>query len=79
MTALRKPNSITIADYLTIPSLQVLLFVETEAPAVTVYRRQAEGGFTLEYHSALDETIALPEIDASLPLADLYERVEFAP
>ena len=65
--------------YLTIPSLQVLLFVETEAPAVTVYRRQAEGGFAFEYYDSLDETIALPEIDASLPLADLYERVEFAP
>ena len=57
----------------------MLLLVETEAPAVTVYRRQPDGSFAMEYHAALDETIALPEIDAALLLADLYERVEFAP
>lgn len=65
--------------YLTIPSLKVLLLVEMEFPAVSVHRRKPEGGFALEYHSGLESTIPLPEIDASLPLAELYERVEFAP
>lgn len=65
--------------YLTIQTLQVLLFVEPGAPAVTVHRRKSEGGFALEYHSGLDATIPLPEIEAALPLAELYERVEFAP
>ncbi len=64
--------------YLTIPSLKVLLFVEPEAPAVTLHRRLPEGGFTIERHSGLDAIIPLPEIEASLSLADLYERVEFA-
>ena len=65
--------------YLTIPSLKVLLFVEPDAPAVTVHRRQPEGGFAIEYHDSPADTIPLPEIDAALPLTDLYERVEFAP
>ncbi|MEI6656173.1 MAG: Uma2 family endonuclease [Verrucomicrobiota bacterium] len=65
--------------YLTIPSLKVLLYVEPGMPAVTVHRRKSEGGFALEYHSGLDSTIPLPEIDAALPLAELYARVEFAP
>jgi Uma2 family endonuclease len=65
--------------YLTIPSLKVLLFVEPEAAAVTIHRRLPEGGFTIERHGGLDAVIPLPEIDASLTLADLYERVEFAP
>jgi Uma2 family endonuclease len=65
--------------YLAIPSLRVLLFVEPDHPAVTVHRRKPEGGFALEYHSGPDSTIPLPEIDATLPLAELYERVEFAP
>jgi Uma2 family endonuclease len=65
--------------YLTIPSLRVLLFVEPDHPAVTVHRRKPEGGFALEYHAGLDSTIPLPEIDAALSLAELYERVEFAP
>jgi Uma2 family endonuclease len=64
--------------YLTIPSLKVLLFVEPETPAVTLHRRLPEGGFTMEHHDGLDAIIPLPEIEASLTLADLYERVEFA-
>jgi len=64
--------------YLTIQSLKVLLLVASDAPVVTVYRRKSEGGFALEYYTALDDTITLPEIDAALPLAELYERVEFA-
>jgi Uma2 family endonuclease len=64
--------------YMTIPSLKVLLFIEPECPAVTVYRRKPEGGFAAELHSGLDSTIPLPEIDAALPLAELYERVTFS-
>jgi len=51
--------------YLTIPSLKVLLLVESEEMAVTVHRRRAEGDFAVEYHA---------EIEAELPIAELYER-----
>ena len=64
--------------YLTIPSLKVLLFVEPDAPSVTLHRRQLEGGFAIERHSGLGAVIPLPEIEASLSLADVYERLEFA-
>ncbi len=64
--------------YLSVPSLKVLLIVEPDAPAVTLYRRAPEGGFAIERHCGLDATIPLPEIEASLALTDLYERVEFA-
>lgn len=62
--------------YLTLPSLKVLLLVEPEKAAVTVHRRRSRGGFADEHHSGLDAVIPLPEIEASLPLAALYERVE---
>jgi Uma2 family endonuclease len=65
--------------YLTIQSLRVLLFVEPDFPAVTVHRRKPEGGFAIEYHAGLEAAIPLPEIEACLPLAELYERVKFAP
>lgn len=65
--------------YLTIPSLKVLLLVESNAPSVTLHRRLPEGGFAIERHAGIDAIIALPEIDASLSLADIYERVEFSP
>jgi len=64
--------------YLTIPSLKVLLFIESESPAVTLHRRMPEGGFAIERHSGLDAVILLPEIEASLSLAEIYERVEFS-
>lgn len=65
--------------YLTIPSLGVLLYVEPDTPFVTVHRRRAAGGFAIEHHAGLDAVIPLPEIEAELALADLYERVDFAP
>lgn len=64
--------------YLTIPSLKVILFVEPESPSVTLYRRVAEGGFTIERHTGLDARIDLSEVGSRLSLAELYERVEFA-
>jgi Uma2 family endonuclease len=62
--------------YLTISSLKVLIFVESDASMVTLYRRKPEGGFAMECHTGLDAIIPLPEIEASLPLAALYERAE---
>jgi Uma2 family endonuclease len=59
--------------YLRIPSLQVLLLVESEEMAVTVHRRGVEGGFAVEYHAGAEAVIPLPEIGAELPLAELYE------
>jgi Uma2 family endonuclease len=59
--------------YLRIPALKVLILVEPEAVAVTVHRRNAGGGFAVEYHSGADAVIPLPEIEAELPLAELYE------
>jgi Uma2 family endonuclease len=64
--------------YLTIPSLKVLIFVESETPDIILYRRKPEGGFAIEAHSGLEAIIPLPEIDVTLPLAELYERVEFS-
>lgn len=64
--------------YLTLPSLKVLIFVETDFPDITVYRATPEGGFAVERHDDPGRAIPLPEIDASLPLAGVYERVEFS-
>jgi Uma2 family endonuclease len=64
--------------YLTIPSLGVYLLVEQEQPAVVVFRR-AKGAFVREVYQGLEAVIPLPEIDAELPLAELYEGVAFLP
>lgn len=65
--------------YLAIPSLKVLLLVESDQPSVLVYRRGPEGGFTREIVEGLKAAIDLPEIDTALPLTDLYDQVAFPP
>lgn len=63
--------------YLTIPSLKVLLLVESERPHILVYRRRAEGGFAIEEYSGREGAIELPEIQASLRLGELYDGITF--
>jgi Uma2 family endonuclease len=64
--------------YCAIPSLENYLLVESERALVIGYRRTPEG-FVRDVHSGLGAVIPLPAIDATLPLAELYERVVFPP
>ncbi len=64
--------------YLTIPSLNVYMLIEQDAPQVTVFRR-TEAGFLREVYEGLDAVIPLPEIDAVLPLVEIYSGVAFVP
>lgn len=64
--------------YLTIPSLGVYVLIEQAMPAAVVFRR-TEQGFVREVYSGLEAVIPLPEIGIELPLAEVYETVEFAP
>ena len=66
------------AAYLSIPSLKVLLLVETDEPRVVAHRRRTDGGFEIEHHMGAEAVIPLPEIHAELALAEIYERVEFS-
>ncbi|MEX2138239.1 MAG: Uma2 family endonuclease [Pirellulales bacterium] len=64
--------------YLTIPSLSFYLLVEQEMPVVTAYR-WIEQGFTREVYMGPEALIPLPELTTELPLAEIYEDVEFTP
>jgi Uma2 family endonuclease len=62
--------------YLTISSLQVLIFVEPDEARVLLYRRSLpQGGFATEEYAGLEEVLLLPELVTEIPLAELYERV----
>lgn len=63
--------------YLTIPSLSVYLIVEQESPAVVVFRRTEQGFFREDYAGA-ERAIPLPEIETELPLAEIFDGVEFS-
>jgi Uma2 family endonuclease len=64
--------------YLKIPSLAVYVLIEQSSPNIVAWRR-TNGGFEREEFDGLDAVLPLPEIDTELPLADVYESVEFLP
>lgn len=63
--------------YLAIPTLKVLILIEPDLPAATVDRRGPSGGFVREDYAGLDAVIPLPEVEIDLPLAEVYEGIEF--
>jgi Uma2 family endonuclease len=63
--------------YLNIPTLMAYLVIETDRPRVVVHRR-TDSGFVAEACEGLDAVVPLEAIEADLPLAELYERVEFS-
>ncbi len=40
--------------------------------------RRTEGGFVREVHEGLDAVLPLGEVGIELPLAEIYESVEFS-
>jgi Uma2 family endonuclease len=64
--------------YLTIPSLGVYVLVEQESPAVVLFCRTPLG-FVREVYEGLNSALPLAEIDMVLPLAEIYEAVDFSP
>jgi len=62
--------------YLTIPSLSVYVLIEQEIPAAVAYRR-AENGFVKEVYQGMEAAVPLREIGLELPLAEIYETVQF--
>lgn len=78
----RKTRRIDLGEkkdaYLSIPSLAAYLLVEQDVAAVVAYRRTGQG-FVREVYEGLEAVVPLAEVEIALPLADVYERVEFAP
>lgn len=64
--------------YLTIPSLAVYVLIEQDTPAIVAHRR-TENGFSREIYDGLDAVLRLPEIGIDMPLAEIYEGVQFEP
>lgn len=65
-----------LAEYQQHPAIRVILLIDSEAPQVTVWRRDGERWATEELEG-LDAVLALPEIEAELPLSELYLDVVF--
>ena len=64
--------------YRQIASLQEYLMVAQDRCHVERYRRSDDGTWPMTERTGLDATLDLPSIGATLSLADVYEKVEFA-
>lgn len=64
--------------YLMISALRIYGLVDQEAASLTIYRR-VEDGFAREEYDGLQMVIPLPELGTELPLAEIYEDVDFLP
>ena len=67
-----------VEDYKRHPTLASILLVETLKPQALLYRRLGDG-WDIETFEGLDAVIALPEIGATLSLAEIYDGLSFPP
>ncbi len=66
-----------LEEYKTHPAIRVILLIDTEAPQITVWRRDDGDAWSRSEVAGLEATIPLPEIEATLALSDLYADVTF--
>jgi Uma2 family endonuclease len=65
--------------YRRMESLREYVLVSQDAPRVEVFRRQEDGRWLMTEHSGLERVCRLESLDCAIPLAGIYERVEFTP
>jgi Uma2 family endonuclease len=71
--------TVKLTEYQGLPSLDYILFVDTENPTVHLYRRRDEGLWQDDLLKGLDAVIELEKLKISVPLRDIYEGLEFRP
>lgn len=65
--------------YRLLPSLRAYLLLSQHRVAAELFLRQPSGDWLLSTYTDLGDRIALPPLDTELPLAEVYDKVEFAP
>ena len=62
-----------------IESLKEYVLVSQDAPRVEVFRRRDGGGWTLSEHFGLNAVCRLESLDCAIPLAGIFDGLEFTP
>jgi hypothetical protein len=65
--------TVKLAEYQDLPSLDFILFVDTESPTVHLYRRDADRRWQDAVLKGLDAVVELEKPKISVPLRDIYE------
>lgn len=63
--------------YRTLDSLTDYLLVAQDDPLVEHYARLPDNRWVLAEHKGLDAVVAIASIDCTLPLADIYDKIDF--
>jgi len=66
-----------LEEYKLVESLQRIVVIEPNAPEVIIWVRGADRSWRKGLHRGLDQEIDMPEIGVTLPLAELYDGIEF--
>jgi Uma2 family endonuclease len=65
-------------NYRQIESLRAYLLVSQNSAHVETYERQPDGSWLLREARGLNAMLAIPAIGIELPLAEIYDRVDFS-
>jgi Uma2 family endonuclease len=66
-------------QYRTLPSLREYLLVAQDAPRIEQWIRQPDDNWLRAESSGLDASIQLVSVNRMLPLAEIYDKVEWPP
>lgn len=72
-------RSVKFQAYQLVESLTDFLLISQDKPLVEHFARQASGQWLYTAYRGLSAVVDLPSIDCQLPLAEIYDRVEFPP
>ena len=68
-----------LGEYKSVTTLAHILFVEPNAPFVSLWSRGPDGAWSEERITDLDASVPLPAVGAALSMREIYDDVEFPP
>jgi Uma2 family endonuclease len=66
-----------LEEYKLVESVERIVVIEPNAPEVITWVREGDGSWRKDIRQGLDQEIEMQEIGATLPLAEIYDGVEF--
>ena len=70
---------VKVREYAAVDSIRRYVIVESTSQTLTVHQRTAAGQAWTVSTVTAEGTLSMPEIGVEIPVADLYQRVVFAP
>lgn len=60
------------------PTLEDYILISQDEPKVEHRHREADGAWTIRTHAGLNESLAIPSIQCTLRLAEIYDRIKWS-